>query len=126
MKFWNGFKKQSNKEDTKNPKEATVPDLQTESNTGPDPSMGIILEGFELSKQGKYDESELRFYEVTAIDPNYTAVWYLTSSLNYPNGLDELLFNALGADNQVEAYDKVLSVHPRNTRAINVEGFLFG
>jgi len=123
MKFWKGFKKQRTGGETINPKEPVVPELQNESNTALDPAMRIILEGFELSKQGKYDESELHFYEVTAIDPNYTAVWYATSSLNYPTGLDELLFNALGAENQVEAYDKVLAIHSRNTRALMWKGF---
>lgn len=123
MKFWKGFKKQRNKEITKNPKEAFIPDFRNESNTGPDPAMGIILEGLELSKQGNYDESELRFYEVTAIAPNYTAVWYATSFSNYPDGLDELLFNALGSNNKVEAYDSVLSIHSRNTRALMWKGF---
>ena len=99
-------------------KRAAPSRTQTESTTGPDPATRTILEGFELSKQGKYDESELRFYGVTAMDPNYTAIWYAISFSNYPNGLDELLFNALGADNQVEAYDKVISIHSNNTRAL--------
>jgi len=127
MKFWKGFKSQKNNHDTNNPKEDIVPDLPTESNAGPDPAMGIIFEGLELAKQGKYDESELRYYEVTAIDPNYSAVWYATSFSSYPDGLDELLSRAfnlsLAIDKKVEAYDAVLSVHPRNTRALIWKAF---
>jgi tetratricopeptide (TPR) repeat protein len=89
--------------------------------------MGIIFEGLELAKQGNYDESELRYYEVTAIDPNYSAVWYAASFSNYPNGLDELLSKGftLGTSvyNKIEAYDAVLCVHPRNTRALMWKGF---
>ena len=110
-----------------NPKEVIVPDLQSESNASHDPAMRIIFEGLELAKQGNYDESELRYYEVTAIDPNYSAVWYATSFSNYPNGLDELLSKAftlgIPVDEKIEAYDAVLSVHPRNTRALMWKGY---
>lgn len=83
MKFWKGLKKESTEEDMKNIKSGTVPDPQNESSNPTDPAIRIILEGLELSKQGKYDESELCYYQVTAIDPNYSPVWYATSFSNY-------------------------------------------
>jgi hypothetical protein len=67
MKFWKGFKSQKNNHDTNNPKEVIVPDPQSQSNASPDPAMGIIFEGLELAKQGNYDESELRYYQITAL-----------------------------------------------------------
>ena len=105
MKFWKGFKSKKNNHDTNNPKEVIVPDPQSQSNASPDPAMGMIFEGLELAKQGNYDESELRYYEVTAIDPNYSAVWYA----DHP-------FRIIQMD-WMNCYPRVLrSAHPYTTK----------
>ena len=81
----------------------------------------LISNGMELSEQGKYDESEMCFYCVTALDNNYTAIWYnLALGGNYP--LESMLILSSGEKNPISTYDKVLDLHPTNTRALIWKG----
>lgn len=116
LKFWKSRKIEKDNASNKKPRKNNS-DVQNEA----DYATQLISEGLELSSQGKYDESELRFYSVTSIDPNFTAVWY-DRALSNPQGIDALLFEAIAAEDKVKAYDDVLAIHPRNTRALMWKG----
>ena len=84
----------------------------------------LISNGLSLSANGKYDESEMCFYCVTALDANYAAEWLARVLRGEGDPLEVLLYvQAPQEKNSIKIYDKILSIHPQNTRALIWKGF---
>jgi len=90
-----------------------------------------INKSLDLSKKGKYDESESCFYDFFELDPEFLALWVDKFLQELPQLKLESLFlqtfevGDTDYEKHIEIFNEALKIHPRSSRALIWKGIRF-